>query len=109
MEDFIPIFAIFAVFGTITAIIVGPTYFKARERRDIQKTVRAAIDKGQPMPPEVIEADTIARKPAPQAGVAVTEGLGIIMGGDDRHFLPPLPDDWRISVVLTSPYQTTLA
>lgn len=56
MDDFIPIFAIFAVFGTITAIIVGPTYFKTRERRDMQKTVRAAIDKGQPLPPEVIEA-----------------------------------------------------
>ena len=56
MEDFVPIFAIFAVFGTITAIIVGPTYFKSRERREMQATVRAAIDKGQPLPPEVIEA-----------------------------------------------------
>ena len=56
MEDFIPIFAIFAVFGTITAIIVGPTYFKSKERREMQATVRAAIDKGQPLPPEVIEA-----------------------------------------------------
>lgn len=56
MQDFVPIVAILAVFGSITAIIVGPTYLKTRERRDIQKTVRAAIDKGQPMPPEVIEA-----------------------------------------------------
>jgi hypothetical protein len=56
MEDFIPIFAIFAVFGSITAIIVGPTYFKSKERREMQATVRAAIDKGQPLPPEVIEA-----------------------------------------------------
>ncbi|WP_298163179.1 DUF6249 domain-containing protein [Brevundimonas sp.] len=56
MEDFIPIFAIFAVFGSITAIIVGPTYFKSRERQEMQATVRAAIDKGQPLPPEVIEA-----------------------------------------------------
>ena len=56
MEDFIPIFAIFAVFGTLTAIIVGPTYFKSKERREMQATVRAAIDKGQPLPPEVIEA-----------------------------------------------------
>ena len=56
MEDFIPIFAIFAVFGSITAIVVGPTYFKSKERREMQATVRAAIDKGQPLPPEVIEA-----------------------------------------------------
>lgn len=56
MEDFIPLFAIFAVFGTITAIIVGPSYLKSRERQDMQATVRAAIDKGQPLPPEVIAA-----------------------------------------------------
>ena len=56
MEDFIPIFAIFAVFGSIVAIVVGPSYLKSRERRDMQATVRAAIDKGQALPPEVIDA-----------------------------------------------------
>lgn len=56
MEDFIPVVAILAVFGTITAIVVGPSWLKSRERREIQTTVRSAIDKGQPLPPEVIEA-----------------------------------------------------
>lgn len=56
MEDFIPVVAILAVFGTITAIVVGPSWLKSRERREIQTTVRTAIDKGQPLPPEVIEA-----------------------------------------------------
>ncbi|QBX37702.1 hypothetical protein E4M02_14010 [Brevundimonas sp. S30B] len=56
MEDFIPIIAILAVFGTITAIIVGPTYLKTQERKETQETVRRAIEKGQPLPPEVIEA-----------------------------------------------------
>ena len=45
-----------SVFGAITAIIFGPAYLKSRERREMQATVRAAIDKGQPLPPEVIEA-----------------------------------------------------
>lgn len=58
MDDFIPLFAIFAVFGTITAIILGPTYLRSRERREMQETVRRAIDKGQALPPEVIEAMT---------------------------------------------------
>ena len=58
MEDFIPLFAIFAVFGTITAIAFGPTYLKFRERREMQATVRAAIDKGQTLPPELIDAMT---------------------------------------------------
>jgi hypothetical protein len=56
MEDFIPIIGILATFGTITAIVFGPAYLKSRERRDMQATVRAAIDKGQPLPAEVIEA-----------------------------------------------------
>ena len=99
MEDFVPIFAIFAVFGTITAIIVGPTYFKSRERREMQATVRAAIDKGQPVPPEVIEALTRNVKVAPtslsdmRTGViwlAVGVGLGacsyfVDFGDGDLH------------------------
>ncbi|HEX8471700.1 MAG TPA: DUF6249 domain-containing protein [Brevundimonas sp.] len=51
-----PILVTAVVFGSIVAIILGPGYFKSRERRELQTTVRAAIDKGQPLPPEVIEA-----------------------------------------------------
>lgn len=58
MEDFIPVFAIFAVFGTITAIVVGPTWLKSREKREMQATLRHAMDKGQTLPPEVIDALT---------------------------------------------------
>lgn len=58
MEDFIPIFAIFAVFGTITAIVFGPSYLKYREKRDMQETVRHAVDKGQELPPELIDVMT---------------------------------------------------
>lgn len=58
MEDFIPLVAILSVFGTITAIAFGPSYLKFRERREMQETVRRAIDKGQDLPPEVIEAMT---------------------------------------------------
>lgn len=76
MEDFIPIFAIFAVFGSITAIIVGPTYFKSRERREMQATVRAAIDKGQPLPPEVIDAlSTEATKNIPSRSRDIRRGI----------------------------------
>ena len=58
MEDFIPIFAIFAVFGSLTAIIVSPNWLKSREKREMQETLRRAIDKGQDLPPEVIDALT---------------------------------------------------
>ena len=58
MEDFIPVIAILSVFGTITAIVFGPNYLRFRERRETQETVRRAIDKGQDLPPELIEAMT---------------------------------------------------
>ncbi|HYC74562.1 MAG TPA: DUF6249 domain-containing protein [Brevundimonas sp.] len=53
-----PILIVAIVFSAITAIIFGPSYLKSRERREIQTTVRHAIDKGQELPPELIDAMT---------------------------------------------------
>ncbi|MDP1528529.1 MAG: DUF6249 domain-containing protein [Rhodoferax sp.] len=58
MEDFIGLVAVLSVFGTITAIFFGPALLKSRERRETQETVRRAIDKGQDLPAEVLEALT---------------------------------------------------
>lgn len=100
MEDFIPVFAIFAVFGTITAIIVGPTYLKSREKREMQTTVRHAIDKGQDLPPELIDAmtkDVASKLPSRTRDIRrgiiwLAVGIGIAafsavsdMGGDHWH------------------------
>lgn len=100
MEDFIPIFAICAVFGTITAIIFGPTYLKSREKREMQATIRHAIDKGQDLPPDLIDAmtrDVASKLPSRtrdlRRGVIwLAVGIGIAafgtvsdMGGDDWH------------------------
>jgi hypothetical protein len=53
-----PILIVLIVFSAITAIIFGPSYLKSREKREIQETVRHAIDKGQALPPELIDAMT---------------------------------------------------
>ena len=53
-----PIFIVFIIFGSIVAIILGPGYIKSREKLATQEIVRAAIDKGQPLPPEMIDALT---------------------------------------------------
>ena len=53
-----PILIVLIIFSAITAIIFGPSYLKSREKREIQTTVRHAIDKGQELPPELIEAMT---------------------------------------------------
>lgn len=56
--DMTPILIVLIIFSAITAIIFGPSYLKSREKREIQETVRHAIDKGQPLPPEVLDALT---------------------------------------------------
>lgn len=45
-------------FALIAAIFIVPNWLKARERRELQALLRSAIDKGQPLPPEAIEALT---------------------------------------------------
>lgn len=45
-----------APFLMIAAIVIIPKWYRTNERREMQKTLRAAIDKGQTLPPELIEA-----------------------------------------------------
>jgi hypothetical protein len=57
-EGFVAICIVLIIFGTITAIVVGPSWLKSREKREMQQTVRHSIDKGQALPPELIDAMT---------------------------------------------------
>lgn len=49
----------------IVAVVCLPFYFRSRERREMQRTLRVAIEKGQPVPPELIEAMTKSVKTPP--------------------------------------------
>jgi hypothetical protein len=88
LEDLAPIVGILTIFGGITAMVVLPSYFKSKERREMQATLRAAIEKGQPVPPEMIDAMTRNVKVAPTAlsdlrtGIIwVAVGIGIATFG----------------------------
>ena len=60
MEDiFVPI-SLFAMIFGICAIV---TYFRHRNRQELQVTVRAALDSGQPLSPEILEGLTAALYP----------------------------------------------
>lgn len=52
MEILVPL----GFFLMIAAIVIGPRYLKSQERQKMAETLRAAIEKGQPLPTEVIEA-----------------------------------------------------
>ncbi|HZV83426.1 MAG TPA: DUF6249 domain-containing protein [Brevundimonas sp.] len=52
------VITILIIFAAVVAVILGPGYLKSRDRREVQATVRHAIDKGQALPPELIDAMT---------------------------------------------------
>ena len=71
-EVMIPI----TMFAMIAAIVIVPTWLKSRERREMQATLRASIDKGQALPPEVIDALTRQTvKPPATAGRDLRTGV----------------------------------
>ncbi|MFN3522422.1 MAG: DUF6249 domain-containing protein [Phenylobacterium sp.] len=81
MEILVPL----GFFAMIAGIVIYPRYLKSQERLRLQDTLRTAIEKGQPLPPEVIEAiSSDARtKPAPSPQRDLRTGivwLGVAVG-----------------------------
>ena len=52
MEILIPI----SLFAMVAAIVIMPRYFKSQERQKVAETLRVAMERGQPLPPEVVDA-----------------------------------------------------
>lgn len=74
LEVLIPL----APFIMIIAIVVVPAWLKSKERKEMQATLRSAIEKGQPLPPEVIE--TISKENVkPPATAARDLRTGVIL------------------------------
>jgi hypothetical protein len=67
----VPIF----MFAMIAVIVVVSRYFKAREREALQATLRAAIERGQPLPPEVVDAISRDARPMPSSGRDLRAGI----------------------------------
>jgi hypothetical protein len=87
-----------AFFAMIAAIVIAPRYFRSLERQKMAEMMRAAIEHGQPLPQEVVDAmSTNVRSPALPASpqrdmrtgviwLAVALGLvalGLIVGFED--------------------------
>lgn len=51
-------------FLMVAAIVLVPGYLKSKERQKLQETLRVAYEKGQPVPPEVLDVMTRDMKPA---------------------------------------------
>ncbi|MBC7167533.1 DUF6249 domain-containing protein [Phenylobacterium sp.] len=73
------------VFSAIVAIIVVPRWLKARERDNLHRTIQLAYEKGQTLPPELVEALTqdvkVKPKPSPERDLRTgVIWLGIAVG-----------------------------
>ncbi len=75
----------FGFFAMIALIVILPRYFRSRERQSLQATLRAAIEKGQPLPPEVVEA--ISRDAKPTSSPARDIRIGMIWIGVAAGFV----------------------
>lgn len=74
LEILIPL----APFIMVVAIVAIPAWLKSRDRREMQATLRTAIEKGQPLPPEIIE--TISKENVkPPATAARDLRTGVIL------------------------------
>ena len=49
-----------AFFAAVAAVFILPGYFRSRDRARMHETLRIAYEKGQPVPPELIEALQVA-------------------------------------------------
>jgi hypothetical protein len=84
LEILIPL----TLFAMVAAIVIVPRYLKSVERQKMADTLRVAIEKGQPLPPEMINlltADT-PPKPSPQRDlrrglIFVAIALGLVVMG----------------------------
>lgn len=63
------------LFLTIAAVVIVPRWIKSREREALQATLRVAIEKGQPLPPEVIDAISRDARPVPSASRDLRRGV----------------------------------
>lgn len=68
-----------APFIMVAAIVIVPAWLKSRERREMQQTVRAAIEKGQALPPELIEALSKDVRPAKVPSAQRDLRIGVIL------------------------------
>jgi hypothetical protein len=56
MEGTIAVLIPFGFMAMIAGIVIAPRYFRSQERQKMAELMRAAIERGQPLPQEVIDA-----------------------------------------------------
>jgi len=86
MEGIIALFVPIVLFASIALVFCVNFYFKHRSKRDFQATVRAAIDRGQELTPDLLERLGQPAIPGKKSDlrrgiIEITVGVGIMVCG----------------------------
>ncbi|MET0274711.1 MAG: DUF6249 domain-containing protein [Phenylobacterium sp.] len=104
MEGVIGTLIPFGFFAMVAAIVILPRYFRSQERQKMAEAVRAAIEKGQPMPTDMMDvvsqAKDVKLPPSPARdlrtgiiwlGVAIgLAAFGVAMGFEEPDVTFPM-------------------
>lgn len=65
------------IFGSIAAVIIAPMYFRSQERQRMQETIRAAIERGEPLPVDMNQAiaQNVPTRLPPSSGRDLRTGI----------------------------------
>jgi len=88
------------IFLSVVAIVATVTYARHREAKERQETLRLAIEKGVPVPPELVEASASEPRPARDLRSGILQlfiGLGV---GVLLYFVAPFRNTWAVGVMI---------
>jgi len=108
----VPIISVVVVFTFLTIIIVTNSFNRRREREQIIETARLSVEKGQPLPPEVIASLTAERRHTAFSDlrrgvvlIAVGIGIGvfgIFVGASELYGIGAIPGLIGVALVVLS-------
>ena len=90
------------LFAMIAAIVIAPLYFRSQERQKMAETLRAAIERGESLPPDIMTSfAAVSKQPASPARdlrtgiiwLSVAIGMaafGILLGFEEPEATFPL-------------------
>ena len=95
MEEFAEVFIVALVMGTLFGVLYSVLYFRARAYRDLHVTLRAAVDKGERLTPELVEQlgrprDADLRRGVVSAATGVALALLAVILGEPQAIKPLL-------------------
>jgi hypothetical protein len=77
----VPVLIVFIIFASLASVIIFPLYFRSQERQRMQETLRAAIERGEPIPADLTTAMSRNARLPPQPSPSRDLRTGLVWIG----------------------------